>query len=182
MNLRKSPSGFTIIELMVAVTILMILTTVAVVSYKRSMRKGRMTEAIAMLGDIKMKQATYFSLYGQYVDTSASASSFTDSDYYPTEIGGGGKTWEIVCPDDQSSFPGWCSLGTRPANPNDVNFQYVTVGWATGDGDPPSAYIMDPNRHWWFAVARGDLDDNGVFSTFILSSEIPEAVVQNESE
>jgi len=182
MNKVLRSQGFTLIELMVTVTIIMILSTVAVISYKRVMYKARMGEAIAVLADIKMKQVTYFSLYGQYVDTSANQASFAESDFYPQPIGGGGKTWGIRCPDDQSSYPGWCGLGVRPANVNDVNFQFVTVGWAPGDPDPPANFIQDPDRHWWFAVARGDLDNNGIFSTFILTSEIAEAIFQNETE
>ena len=174
--------GFTLIELMVAVAVLAILTTTAVVSYKRYIRKGRMTEAIAFLSDIKMKQATYFSMYGHYVDTSAAPASYSDSDYYPPTVGDKPVAWDIDCPDDQNSFPGWCSLGCRPTDRRSVSFQYVTVGWQTGDPNPSNAFIQDPTRNWWFAVARGDLDGNTIYSTFLISSEMAEVAYWNETE
>lgn len=173
--------GFTIIELMVTVTILAILSTVAVVSYKRYLRRGKNMEAIYFLSDIGMKQSTYFGAYGQYVDTSATANSFDDDDFYPTSIAYGNKAWGIVCPDNKDSYPGWCALGARPGS-SMVNYQYVTVGWAPGDSDPSDLYIKEPARQWWFAVARGDLDGNSRYSTFILTSEISEVYYFDEME
>ncbi len=170
------------IELMVVVTILVVLSLVAVVSYKKYIRRGKNMEAIYMLGDIGMKQATYFGMYGQYVDTRSGPSAFGDGDYYPAgSIANGDKPWSILCPDHQSSYPGWCALGSRPSSAT-VNYQYVTVGWAPGDPSPPTIYIKNPERHWWYAVARGDLDGNGVHSRFIMSSEVSEVYYYNEIE
>jgi prepilin-type N-terminal cleavage/methylation domain-containing protein len=176
-----SRAGFTLVELMVTVTILAILSTVAVVSYSRYLARGKNMEAIYFLADIGMKQSTYFSVYGQYVDTSEAANSFDDDDFYPTDVAHGNKPWEILCPDNKATYPGWCALGARPGSAT-VNYQFVTVGWAPGDADPPSAYITDPQRQWWYAVARGDLDGDGTMSTFILSSEISEVFYFDEME
>jgi prepilin-type N-terminal cleavage/methylation domain-containing protein len=176
-----SRAGFTLIELMITVTILAVLSTVAVVSYKRYLARGKNMEAIYFLADIGMKQSTYFSVYGQYVDTSDDGESFVDDDFYPGDVANGNKPWEIKCPDNKATYPGWCALGARPGAA-EVNYQYVTVGWAPGDGDPPSAYITDPQRQWWYAVARGDLDGDGTMSTFILSSEISEVFYFDEME
>jgi prepilin-type N-terminal cleavage/methylation domain-containing protein len=172
--------GFTLIELMAVVTILAVLSTVAVVSYKKYLRKGKTMEAVTFLSDIGMKQATYFSVYGQYVDTSNSDSSYTTSDFYPSSISGGDKLWDIECPDDASSYPGWCALGANP-NSSKVNFQFVTVGWASGDS-APSQWIKDEERPWWMAIARGDLDNNSKYSTFVLTSEESKVFFFNENE
>lgn len=170
-------TGFSIIELMAVVTILAVLSMAAVMGYRRYILRGKSMEALHMLADIGMKQAMYFSLYGQYVDTSNSnPAGHINSDFYPADIGGGGKDWSISCPDLSGSNPaeGWCALGFRPSS-GKVNFQYVTVGWAAGEGGTPSTtYILDPTRQWWYAVARGDLDNNGLYSTFVFSSEVSE--------
>ena len=181
-RLRNNSRGFTIIELMTAVIILAILSTVAVVSYKKYLRRGKNMEAIYFLSDIGIKQTTYFSIHGQFVDTSSSPSTFDEGDFFPTPITNGDKPWGLTCPADKMTYPGWCGLGARPSTAN-VNYQYVTVGWEPGvTTAPPARYIKDPNRHWWFAVARGDLDGNGVYSTFILSSEVTEVYYFNEVE
>ncbi|MBM4371196.1 MAG: prepilin-type N-terminal cleavage/methylation domain-containing protein [Deltaproteobacteria bacterium] len=178
--------GFSILELMAVVTILAVLTMAAVASYRKYIQRGKSMEAIHMLADIGMKQALYFSLYGHYVDTNGagktshtippwSGSPGASADgFYPSVISGGGKPWEITCPDDAATYPGtgWCALGVRPSG-NTVNYQYITVGWAPGEaGTPSSDYIGNPTDHWWYAIARGDLDANGIFSTFVFSNEV----------
>ena len=173
--------GFTLVELMIAVVVLAILSVVAGVSYSKYIRKARTTEAITFLSDIKMKQESYFQTYGHYVDTSSSEASHGTSDFYPSPINGGDKKWEIKCPDDLPAYPGWCSLGSRPTSET-VNYQYVTVGWQAGDAEPSATYIKNPERRWWYAEARGDLDENNIYSTFRLSSELTEVIFFNENE
>jgi len=175
-------NGFTLIELMVTIVILAILSVVAGVGYKKYIRKARTTEAIAFLSDIKMKQETYYQTYGQYVDTSNAEASHADSDFYPQDITGGDKKWEISCPEDAASYAGWCALGSRPSG-GVTNYQYVTVGWSPEDPEPSEVYVKDPDRRWWYAVAHGDLDEaTPRKSTFILTSEVAEVYFFNEND
>ncbi|MFH1529247.1 MAG: prepilin-type N-terminal cleavage/methylation domain-containing protein [Pseudomonadota bacterium] len=176
---RGRSAGFSLIELMAVVTILAVLSMAAVAGYRKYSHRGRNMEAIHMLAEIGMKQAMYFSLYGQYVDTTATnPAGYANSDFYPAVITGGQKDWTISCPDDAGTYPGWCALGVRPSSK--VYYQYVTGGWAPND--PTDAInmpdgvpmITDATRQWWFAVARGDIDSNGVFKTFVFTSEVNE--------
>jgi len=48
--------GFTLIELMIAVAIVALLVLIALPSYQREVRKSRRTEAIRVLGEIRMAQ------------------------------------------------------------------------------------------------------------------------------
>ena len=178
---RSRQQAFTLIELMITVVVFSILTVVATVSYSKYIRKAKVNEVINFMTDIKIKQETYFSQYGQYVDTSSNGVSFGDGDFYPGSIAGGEKSWAIKCPDDQAAYPGWCALGAHPGSLT-VDYQFVTVGWAPGDGDPPSQYIRDPQRRWWYAVARGDIDEDGAYSSFVYSSELTEVNMWDETE
>ncbi len=179
--------GFTLMELMVTVVILGILTMVATVGYNKYKIKAKTTEAVSFLANIKMKQETYFQTYGQYVDTSNSPTSHSESDFYPAFPGSRSSEdmdWGMKCPGDQLQYPGWCALGARPTG-NKASFQYVTVGWATGDAKPPTRYIKDFTRRWWYAEARGNLrfemDAEQIYSTFILTSEVTTPMMFNEN-
>ena len=192
MNSYRKDRGFTLIEMMVTIAIIAILSVVAAVGYKRYIHKARVSEATAFLASIKMKQETYFQTYGQYVDSTISspACNHNASDLYPALTALSlpvEMSWNIECPDDQETYAGWCALGARPiggghnAAPTS-NFQYVTIGWAPDDCDPPTRYIQDPNRRWWYAVAHSDMDRDGVLSTFIMSSESADIHMFNETD
>lgn len=174
---RRGIHGFTLLELMVVVVILGVLATVAVFSYKRYMRRARMQEGVAFLMDLKMKQETYFTTYSQYVDTGNSVSDFypTDSSFRPNllPVPWG---WDCSASGLNTAELGFCALGLNPAAP-ETWFQYVTLGWAPGDGAPPSEYIPDPSRRWWLARARSYWDSAGTLPVELrLSSQLPSVV------
>jgi type IV pilus assembly protein PilE len=52
--------GFTLIELLIAVTIVSILLGIAIPSYREQMRRGAVEEALAELGDSRVKTEQYF--------------------------------------------------------------------------------------------------------------------------
>lgn len=161
--------GFTLLELMIVVVILAILAVVAIFSYKKYMRKARAQEAIAVLGDIKIKQAQFMASYGQYVSTSNSADNWSDAaGYYPSQNGAWGNDplkWDVDCSAADPTTPGgaFCQLGVRPGA-GEIWFQYKTVGWRPGDaefsGVPPDDTIPNVawrdagSPMWWYATAR----------------------------
>lgn len=159
------------------------LTAVSLPGCTKYRHKARSTDAIRFLTDIKLKQETYFQKHGKYVDTTKkSGCSFDEADFHPPAIASGGAEWGIECPRDKDRYPGWCALGATPW-PQSVNYQFVTVGWQPGeDCTPPTEYISDPTRRWWYAEARGDLDGDGVYSTFSYSSEHKEVEFYNVGE
>ena len=174
--------GFTLIELMVVVVIVGILATVAVGSYKRFTRRARVQEAIAMLGDIRIKQETYYQTYHRYVSTSASTNDFWPNvaDWREQDT-----IWGIDCTQagDVAAHPGWCALGAGYRTIEVINFEFQVIARdPTTPVIPPVKYITNPNVDWWYARARADFDVDGVFSDIYLSSEMKEPILDNELE
>ena len=188
-DLARDPRGFTLVELMVTVAILAVLVSTAVVSYKIYMRRARIEEAKEFLYSIRMKQEEYFAIYSQYVDTNGGA----EGSWFPNnKFGGEPNVWdwsELDCRNNPAATPGWCALGIR-TDQNATYFQYVTIGWNPTKGSNPTGSAhpeaqpanFDTTRRWWYAVARGDLDANGTFSTFVLTSQLRTVVMKNETE
>ena len=183
---RTRPSatgGFTLLELMVTVVLVSILATVAVASYTKWSMRARSEEAVLFLTDLKQQQETYFTTYRQYVGTGA---------FYPAKLphpdGGAPIAWDIECPGKNDQIRAWCALGA--ARPTALGMcvagtisitsrcsyhQFRVEGWSPGASPPDASFIQNPNRQWWFAIARGDLDFDGTLSEWFISSETREA-------
>ncbi len=174
--------GFTLMELMIVVVILAILSVVAFFSYKRYMRKARTQEAIAVVGEIKIKQAQFLASYGQYISTdSAPSEVFDDGGYYPAQVVGEPQTWAVSpCSMAAPNTPygNFCQLGVRPTA--EVYFQYKTVGWNPNDaqfsGNPPNetipngAWTNAGEPRWWYASARVQWGALERYKTYVMDS------------
>lgn len=174
--------GFTLIELMIVVVIIGVLATIAMGSYKRFTRRARVQEAIALLGDVKIKQETYYQTYHRYVATGAG-----DNDWWPKDMDWVqlNTTWGINCnlPGDVAAHPGWCALGAGYRMDELANFQLLVVARDPANpAVPPVQYIRVPAQDWWYARARADFDVDNVFSDIYLSSEMREPFLDNELE
>ena len=196
MTSKSRTEGFTLIELMVTVAILMVLTAVAVVSYKYFIRRARIQEGVELLQDIRMKQESYFSTYSQYVDTSTTEA---EGGWFPkkhSKMGSGADDptmwdWGQLNSDCGKATPdavvlGWCHLGMKRNSP--TYFRAVSFGWnkAKGTTAPSSGYElvkgMDFSQRWFYVVAHADMDQDGTFSTFLLTSQHNDIVKINETE
>jgi type IV pilus assembly protein PilE len=56
----KTHSGFTLIEVMVVVAIVAILASIALPSYTNYLMRGKITEAVANLGDLRVKMEQFY--------------------------------------------------------------------------------------------------------------------------
>ena len=184
---KTKESGFTLIELMMAVVILAVLATVAVVSMKKYSQRARTQEAINFLLGVKQSQEAYFLTYQHYAST---------DNFYPVNAPAPpnweASPWDVQCPGASQMDKTWCALGG--AKPDSLgacagqttsnsgrcsNHQFLVMGWSPGAAAPDPDYIKDPNRQWWYAIARGDLDQDGQLSSWFLSSENLEVYNKN---
>ena len=155
-------AGYTLIELMVVVTILGILATIAVPLYKGYVYRSKATEAIAFLNEIKQRQEAYRAEFRQYLCVSASV-----SDWYPTSSpNDASHTW----PESQA----WGYLGAQPRG-RTTYFSYVTVagppGTTPGNLGASGTLGYAGDDYWYMARALGDLDNDGQTITFEAYSE-----------
>ena len=165
MSRHARSAGFTTIELLIGVAIVGIMAAIAVPTFKSYVYRGRVTEAVRVLNEIKTRQEAYRSRFGNYA-----AVSGTDwGTYTPTNIpGSNGVPWP--------STPGWEMLGL--SSPGAVRFRYATVAGQPGTA-PPAASNLNPNKFWYAAQAEGDLDGDG--TSFILEVYSDSRIMYNSA-
>ena len=139
----KRNQGFTITELMIAVVIIGVLAMMAIPTFTSYIYKGRVTEATTFLGEIKQRQESYRSEFGQYC-----ANNTTWGSYNPSTLPGSEPVmW--------TSTAEWTQLGAAPDGP--TRFQYGLIAGAPGVS-APSETNLDDDDYWFAARAQGDLD------------------------
>jgi type IV pilus assembly protein PilE len=138
MKLRTS--GFTLIELMIVVTIAAILFAVAIPTYQSQIRHSRRTDAKTALQDLAVREAKYFTQYNSFTATPANLGY---PGAFPQAIGSGYYTM-YVCVGNatgtsstSATCPGVTGTGTSfvvsaipiagTSQANDSSCQYYAV-------------------------------------------------------
>ena len=152
----KRNQGFTITELMIAVVIIGVLAMMAIPTFTSYIYKGRVTEATTFLGEIKQRQESYRSEFGQYC-----ANNKTWGTYNPSTLPGSDPVmW--------TSTAEWTQLGAAPDGP--TRFQYGLIAGAPGVS-APSETNLDDDDYWFAARAQGDLDGDTTSFFFEIYSQ-----------
>jgi prepilin-type N-terminal cleavage/methylation domain-containing protein len=164
--------GFTLIELMIVVSIMTVLAVTALVAYRKYTATARNAEAMQFLGAVRAAQEGYFQAWGQYCGERAPS-------VWPSRIPGG-NTGKLSWDDPDNPIPdnnAWHDLGIR--SPGLVWFQYRLAAGENGGGGEA---IANDDGHWFWAQANGDFDMDTVLSTFEVTSEKAEVYINNENE
>jgi len=163
--MRTLRRGFTLVELMIVVTIIGVLAVLAVTTYSRYIRRSRTSEATGNLGSIKAKEEAYFQEFAQYCNV---------NDPHPATVSADKVAW------NPAAGSGWRILGWAPSG--SVMFQYDVVAGAAGDAGMPAGVGLDATKPWFLASAKADQDGDGVMSTFEITSERNNIYSDNELE
>lgn len=156
MMARYRQRGFTLLELMITVTIVAVLAVVATATYSRYKKDARRSEGVSAINDIRMKQETFFNTYSHYVATTDPSSMSFTGDLQTSDDLTGYYSWNVECPDPSNE---WCQLGFEPpTHPIEgegryMYFQWQTVGWAP-DRDAPD-FVDNTDERWLTVQARG---------------------------
>lgn len=97
LNFRKR-RGFSLIELLIVIAIILIIITIAVPNLTKARMHAQVTAAIAAIKTIHTAQVQYYSTYGKYASTLAElgppasgASNAAASDLIPSDLAAGEK-------------------------------------------------------------------------------------------
>jgi len=194
-DVGNQASGFTLVELMVVVTILSVLAIVAITSYKYYMHRAYGQEARGLLLDIKMKQEQYFATWSQYVTFPGNVSEQEcwppESQRSPTDPSV--YLWNnLNCanPAAGTAQEALCHVSFRPAG-NQTHWRIATWGWTptfsgTVNGTNPFTTsilgTLDLTQRWYVALAVRDVDGDSKFAQFAVHSQATAVWSVDETE
>jgi hypothetical protein len=183
------------VELMMVVVIIGILTAIAMPLYSRSKYRSFALEGSEVLGRITAAQEGYRATFNMYADTSNDHGLSGSAN---GTLGALGNNWWPAQmtrdADGQVDFynnlpASWNQLGVRPRQRVRYSYQSIAgrpgVAPAVGGATPDLGYSLLPTAQrgsWFYAIATGDLDRDGTFSRFELSSLAPGIRITNEVE
>lgn len=175
---RVRRGGFSLIELMIVVVITGVLAATAIPTFTEFIYKSRTTEAVSFLGVIKLKQESFRSEFGSYLQciggtviTSGTTGSVlsdlsggTPANFHPDRGSG-------------SASIGWTTdtcFATLAASPDGpVRFRYAWIAGTpalfAGSGITAAMGAV-PADHYFVAQGHADLDDDGNWCVYELTS------------
>lgn len=166
--------GFTLVELAVVVTIVGVLSVIAVVGYRRLVLSSKLTEAQNMVSAIRVAQESYKVERGIYANIGGTPCPGTGLTGMKVQwnpaCNGGVQTWNVLPVH---------SDGT-------VQFGYTTT--AGPPGTPPATFVnmtaADVTRPWYVITAIADLnsDPSGLNTELVGTSFTNTLFSQNVGE
>ena len=150
--------GFTLVELMIVVTIVGILAVIGVASLRKYVFSSKSVEAASMIRSIAAAQEQWRAETQSYFDVSGSLDS-----WYPNSSPDSRKfAWDFPGGND---YANWQLL--RPVAPGPVQFGYAVKAGLPGTPLPALETTqqpgwLPPNEPWYVIQAASDRDEDGV--------------------
>ncbi len=185
---KRSVRGFSLIEMMVVVSVIGILATVAVPAYRGYIARARTAEVPSNLSAMYHGASSY-SAQEFYFEGSASDTGHGMASMMATDTAWGfTMTVRCVLPSSRRipSMPGpnpqygefesdvvFQSVGFSVADPVYYGYQVLSMGMAASGMLSPSLCMFRPGPVYTF-TATGDLDGDGIRSNFEVAAGIDE--------
>jgi prepilin-type N-terminal cleavage/methylation domain-containing protein len=177
--------GFTLIELLIAVAIVGVLSTLALVGYRKVITRARLGEATSMVTAIASAQERYRGEFGSYLNVSTtlghkgnagtlcpSPTALTKKAWTPASCTGGASWTALAVQNSGAMYYGYSTTaGLAGAVPADA----VTV--STGTVTWPAATAI--TRDWYVITAAGDTDGNSNWGTVMSASWTNDVLVDD---
>jgi prepilin-type N-terminal cleavage/methylation domain-containing protein len=159
--------GFTLVELMIVVTIIGVLAVIAGTAYRKYTDSGRTAEVMAMFGEFRTKEEAYRAENSVYVSTT----TVGETDFYPALLASGEPKAKTITPLPTA----WQTLGINPARTqlycgyvaiagpaNAWSFPSQIAAGAYGQNmlSQPGAPGTPPAVPWWYVHATCNNDGN----------------------
>ena len=165
---------------MIVVAIVAILSTLAIVGYRRLIMSSHTSEATHMVQGIRVAQETYHAETGSYawISTSLDATMCPAHSAQPTKV-----PWDPTCDGGKAL---WSTLPVHTDGP--VLFYYATVAGAssvkptmpTGMATTPAMTLITSD--WYTISAKADNDNNGTWCTVVGTSWTNDIYVDRDGE
>lgn len=170
----RSSRGFSLIELMIVVALIMILATIAAGSWRRYVARVRVTEVSAMFAEFRAKEEAYRAEFGTYLSVNANENVLypcldQSREPFPKDWAGGGVAAPSPAGGCANNFPalfGRTGLGVTPFRPQLYCAYSVIAGSANTVAPAATVRVISalggtPTTPWWAAVALCDSDGWG---------------------
>src|SRR5262245_49443717 len=122
-RMKKGNKGFSLLELLIVVAIILIIATIAIPSLLRSRQAANESAAVANLRTVNTAEVTYLSSYGQTFGTLANLinNKLLDDTFTGTKAG-----YLYAIELDPATFQDYTASAT-PASPNTGRYGYYSV-------------------------------------------------------
>jgi type IV pilus assembly protein PilA len=173
---RSARRGFTLIELMIVVVVIGVLSSLAMLGYRRYVNEAKTSEAREIIGSIKGGQEALLDETFRYLNVSSSIDTFYPS---ATPTGSIKTMWG-------ASDPGFAVLGVKPATP--VYFGYSTTASVAGDSLSTGANVAgfgtfgSANEPQYLVKAVCDIQPGGAVTAYISSNRQADIYGENVGE
>jgi prepilin-type N-terminal cleavage/methylation domain-containing protein len=178
-NARRRSQGFSLVEMLVVVTITGVLALVGVMLFRKYIASSKGAEAASVIQAIRAAEESYLAENHLYLNVS------TATNWYPVVTPGTSlHSWKVG-PGGHPDVNNWNALA--PAITRSVQFGYLANAGIAGTARTTPQTAQNPNwpaptDAWYLIQARGDVNGDGVFSEYVASEADSELYVENEGQ